>query len=502
MLQKKGILSFGSWKLNESLSSARERFLDRGVIDQETFDQLKALDPTPTFKYLEKIIDFYIKDKPSIEELGEAISRFHTLLGKNQIKTRDINAFKGFGQLKQEVEESSTSYSKKSEFKEKVKNADVVYENDDWIVVLPKTEEASCKYGSGTRWCISAKEDNRFNQYYSIGGVTIYVILSKKLKPWNPVEETGDKDYKIAVSVYPDGKKECNDSTDKHIDFEYVLEKTGLPSSLFVKTDTELLKDEDYIKEYCKFLNCQCNFNEDGTFDIIFTGNEMNAIFGPDYDDMGFMTHEDFFARHNEENGLYIYYKARKINPIVKLKIRKFTGNIKFSGVKSLKNLRIEQVEGSFDCSGNKLNSLEGAPQEVTGDFNCEQSELLTLEGAPKRVGMGFFCKRNQLKDLVGAPQEVGENFDCFGNFLETLEGAPKKITGRFKCSANLLKNLIGSPQVVGENFDCALNPLVSLEGAPKIVGELFECTRKYLPESEIEWAKKNINAKYFRFEL
>lgn len=51
-------------------------------------------------------------------------------------------------------------------------------------------------------------------------------------------------------------------------------------------------------------------------------------------------------------------------------------------------------VEGSFDCGGNRrLTSLEGAPKKVGGNFTCDQNVRLTsLEGAPKEVGENFYC--------------------------------------------------------------------------------------------------------------
>ena len=40
-------------------------------------------------------------------------------------------------------------------------------------------------------------------------------------------------------------------------------------------------------------------------------------------------------------------------------------------------------VRGSFYCHDNKLETLEGAPQEVKGDFWCSRNQLKTLKGVP-----------------------------------------------------------------------------------------------------------------------
>jgi hypothetical protein len=53
------------------------------------------------------------------------------------------------------------------------------------------------------------------------------------------------------------------------------------------------------------------------------------------------------------------------------------------------------EVEGNFDCSGNKLKDLNGAPRVVSDDFNCADNQLVSLEGAPTQVGGNFICCGN-----------------------------------------------------------------------------------------------------------
>jgi len=39
------------------------------------------------------------------------------------------------------------------------------------------------------------------------------------------------------------------------------------------------------------------------------------------------------------------------------------------------------KIDGDFDCSWNKLTSLEGAPKIVNGNFFCQYNKLTSLEG-------------------------------------------------------------------------------------------------------------------------
>jgi len=110
-------------------------------------------------------------------------------------------------------------------------------------------------------------------------------------------------------------------------------------------------------------------------------------------------------------------------------------GNFNFGGQIKGSFLRVflGNVTGYCNCSVNKLQYLEGAPQEVGGDFNCSHNDLLSLKGGPKIVDGNFECIYNELQSLEGAPQEVDGDFWCYGNKLRSLAGAPKKINGEFR---------------------------------------------------------------------
>ena len=109
--------------------------------------------------------------------------------------------------------------------------------------------------------------------------------------------------------------------------------------------------------------------------------------------------------------------------------------NLSDMGLTKLPDLSAVTVNGNFDCIGNRLTSLEGAPKSVGGDFDCAFNELTSLKGAPKSVGGGFYCYDNQLTSLDDAPKSVGGDFDCSGNkLLMSLGGVSQEIGGKFIC--------------------------------------------------------------------
>jgi hypothetical protein len=68
-----------------------------------------------------------------------------------------------------------------------------------------------------------------------------------------------------------------------------------------------------------------------------------------------------------------------------------------------------------FNCSNNKLTTLEGGPKEVFGYYDCQRNKLTTLEDGPKEVGNNFHCSDNKLITLEG-PEIIGGNFYCYKN--------------------------------------------------------------------------------------
>lgn len=64
---------------------------------------------------------------------------------------------------------------------EKPKSEDVLYENDD-ILIIDGGSRAKCVlYGDGEKWCISNRFHNMFNSYRVNQGATIYFVLQKKV---------------------------------------------------------------------------------------------------------------------------------------------------------------------------------------------------------------------------------------------------------------------------------------------------------------------------------
>jgi hypothetical protein len=121
---------------------------------------------------------------------------------QNQLEKKDINQYQTFTELQKVV----TPLQQKEKEKELESQVEKIYEDDTFVVVVPKTREASCKYGSNTKWCTAAKQDNRFDTY-SAGKQKLYYIINKK-------KSSGSNYSKIAIHFNNSGNKTYWDSAD------------------------------------------------------------------------------------------------------------------------------------------------------------------------------------------------------------------------------------------------------------------------------------------------
>lgn len=166
-------------------------------IPKEVFDKMSSLgfDDIGKGGYTNWVLDKYLKsDEGSksrfVEDLykvAESLKAFDVKKNKGFWKDpKDINQYKAIGDLRTAVDKYE-GIRAKNEFKVSSKDVseediDVVYEDSDWIVKVPKTREASCVLGRSTEWCTASQgEDNMFDHYTKslYPGTKLYVITNK-----------------------------------------------------------------------------------------------------------------------------------------------------------------------------------------------------------------------------------------------------------------------------------------------------------------------------------
>ena len=155
------------------------------TIDKNIFDSAIAADPTSYNQQGEIVkVGGYVKWILKLYQNGswKTSDSFETkdLLGKfNKLKTRlpveqrDINTYSSVREL-YDILQPYLGTKSRSEIKQ---DAETVYEDEQWLIVIPHTEEAACYYGAHTKWCTAAKENNMFDYYNNEG--PLYINIHK-----------------------------------------------------------------------------------------------------------------------------------------------------------------------------------------------------------------------------------------------------------------------------------------------------------------------------------
>lgn len=148
-------------------------------IDRNLFNAALKADPTAKPGYMGKYSKWILKlikkgqwkpgDTPETRQALERFAKVGRKLEKN-----DIQQYKSVSELYDAVQ-SLEGVKTRSETKS---DAEKVYEDGNWTVIVPHTQEAAQLYGSNTRWCTAAKERNMFDYYNNYG--PLYIIIAKQ----------------------------------------------------------------------------------------------------------------------------------------------------------------------------------------------------------------------------------------------------------------------------------------------------------------------------------
>ena len=167
-----------------------------GISDLQDFNHkytdfiLKALDPNTDIDFWVDIAVGLVKDFDKYQ---------------SQLKKKDINQYNTFFELEDALE----PFIEKEKEKELEKQVDKIYEDDKFLVVKPKTEEASCKYGSNTKWCVTVKGGGHFGRY-TMGVQGLYFIINK-------TNSTNKSYSKVAIHFNDEGDARYWDSQDSQM---------------------------------------------------------------------------------------------------------------------------------------------------------------------------------------------------------------------------------------------------------------------------------------------
>ena len=111
------------------------------------------------------------------EQISDALEKFDSIKPQLQPNERDIGRYKSFYQFEDFLDYAYDENYVPSETDNKtLERTDVVvlYNGPLGTVTVPRSHEASCKLGSGTKWCTTGKDSYYYDSYSSRGDLIIY----------------------------------------------------------------------------------------------------------------------------------------------------------------------------------------------------------------------------------------------------------------------------------------------------------------------------------------
>lgn len=208
-----------------------------GVFTKECLSNLNRLETLYLYFILENFIS-----KSDLDTL----SKFEEYRNNGLIRSVDITKFTDFNDIRRFVSIAHL----KSVDKSLEKQINIIYQDEEWLIIRPLTHVSSMKYGMGTKWCTTTYENPDYFDRYSRRGILIYTINKKtglKVATFYSLEKF-DKEFS-----FWDEKDNRIDSIESDLPFEILLKiKNEVKNNVISNRD--LLSDTDKIKEDIYYL--------------------------------------------------------------------------------------------------------------------------------------------------------------------------------------------------------------------------------------------------------
>lgn len=415
---------------------------------------LKFLSKDPTWnndreqgQYSKWILDKLNRNLLNSSHLGhlyDALKRFED--NKKYLKNKDINKFKSLPDIDTYLNDDDSynelSHSQKvrqhRRDKQKVdldNEAELVYEDSDWEIWIPRTYAASCKLGQGSSWCTASTETSEYFDSYSEDG-DLFIILNKH-----------DEKEKYQFHFESESYMDIND---EEVEISDLLEKETNRNWL-----NELRSYDDYIDAECEELEKYIKLD-----DLSQKINSLELIKYP--------THKDMIKElrkiiRGEDDSSFLWSAEKKIkninleieNSVEKLEPSVFRSMSWITQVVFEKNSKLKTIGDDAFYWCEKIRELE-IPNSVTSIgheafYGCVSLSSITLPKSLTSIGNGAFENCRSLTNIT-IPEGVTSIgsyafYDCANltsivipNSVTSIGDSAFKWCGRI---ANMPKNAV-----------------------------------------------------------
>lgn len=184
------------------------------------------------------------------ETVKKAIALFKSFRDR-KLTNHDIGRFmkRPFSDFQDFVQDLMDMDSERKKAKVVERDAKKMFENDNLLIVVPRTHAASQKYGAHTQWCITEHSDYYWNHYTAERGLTPHFIIFKE--SCNDYDWLSDNNLeKIAIMV----------GTDHDIESVFKANDEDITTSL--RSFTLNVPDESESMDFDEFMayyGCEIN---------------------------------------------------------------------------------------------------------------------------------------------------------------------------------------------------------------------------------------------------
>ena len=413
-----------------------------------------------------KYTDFVLKntdgdgelDTDELEYLIELIKDFDKY--QSQFPKKDINQYVSLNELEKVV----NFVRVKNKDKELEGQAKKIYEKGDFVVIQPKTEQASCKYGSNTKWCVTSKGSGHFGRY-TAGRQGLYFIINK-------AKSTSKNYSKIAIHFDDEGYMRYWDSQDSPLSqresdiFEYafpeIIDAIKKDHKIHAGSRTDKFLTETFDKVGENSAESRSYLNSDYNLTTYIRGFQNNP-------DLGFGHSEAIISislisdKENkliDEYQIFITYKSKDE--------KTFTTSIGFAGPDSMtsaedfEDLGLEEwgIDVTYNLGKTPAETADGVRKHIATRVldHIKDNPKLTqkLVGVskvwrPDRFNYGYTFGKNKgfIKKLVDYLDAgtIGTKLD----FLESLGKLKTKVVDGKKLYSRSDNNYVPSSQFRGQ---------------------------------------------------
>lgn len=241
----KGFQAFMANKPEEEMSPEEQTMMAN--LDQEmvasTNRVVNALEPVITFFHQNSDLYKSMQKREMISTDGPAND-----INSYEPGTMDILTITRYVKQEKQRREHEKTQAKRDSLKAKSESS-IVYEDEHVRVIRPNTEHASCYYGKGTKWCISAtSSQNYYNSYTAQGRAFYFMFWAGAPSPEHPyakvamVVDASDHYGDPQVEEYFDSPDDSQSASEVATGVRQMWEESGY--------DGRIEKEEDALESY------------------------------------------------------------------------------------------------------------------------------------------------------------------------------------------------------------------------------------------------------------